>query len=66
MSSKISSAKDVYQQVASDSLSVEIVFSALSDNKSLSCLISLDSCRQVMHQMMMMQDNPPERFLYHV
>ena len=36
MSSKISSAKDIYQQVASDSLSVEIVFSALSDNKSLS------------------------------
>jgi hypothetical protein len=36
MSSKISSAKDMYQQVASDSLSVEIVFSALSDNKSLS------------------------------
>ena len=32
MSSKISSAKDMYQQVASDSLSVEIVFSALSDN----------------------------------
>ena len=36
MSSKISSAKDMYQQVVSDSLSVEIVFSALSDNKSLS------------------------------
>ena len=36
MSSKMSSAKDMYQQVASDSLSVEIVFSALSDNKSLS------------------------------
>jgi hypothetical protein len=35
-SKKISSAKDMYQQVASDSLSVEIVFSALSDNKSLS------------------------------
>ena len=30
------SAKDMYQQVASDSLSVETVFSALSDNKSLS------------------------------
>ena len=36
MSSKISSAKDMYQQVASDSLSVETIFSALSDNKSLS------------------------------
>ena len=36
MSSKISSAKDMYQQVASDSLSVEAVFSAISDNKSLS------------------------------
>jgi predicted transcriptional regulator len=36
MSSKISSAKDMYQQVASDSLSVEIVFSAISDNKSMS------------------------------
>jgi predicted transcriptional regulator len=36
MSSKISSARDMYQQVASDSLSVETVFSALSDNKSLS------------------------------
>jgi hypothetical protein len=36
MSSKISSAKDMYQQVESDSLSVEAVFSALSDNKSLS------------------------------
>jgi predicted transcriptional regulator len=36
MSSKISSAKDRYQPVASDSLSVETVFSALSDNKSLS------------------------------
>ncbi len=36
MSSKISSAKDMYQQVASDSLSVETVFSAIFDNKSLS------------------------------
>ena len=36
MSSKKSSAKDIYQQVASDSLSVETVFSAISDNKSLS------------------------------
>ena len=36
MSSKLSSAKDMYQQVASDSLSVEAVFSAISDNKSLS------------------------------
>jgi predicted transcriptional regulator len=36
MSSKLSSAKDMYQQAASDSLSVETVFSALSDNKSLS------------------------------
>ena len=36
MSSKMSSAKDVYQQVASDSLSVETVFSAIFDNKSLS------------------------------
>ena len=36
MSSKISSAKDMYQQVASDSLSVETVFSAISDNKSMS------------------------------
>ena len=34
MSSKISSVKDMYQQVASDSLSVEAVFSAISDNKS--------------------------------
>jgi predicted transcriptional regulator len=32
----MSGAKDMYQQVASDSLSVETVFSALSDNKSLS------------------------------
>ena len=36
MSSKISSANDIYQQLASDSLSVETVFSAISDNKSLS------------------------------
>ena len=36
MSSKISSAKDMYQQVASDCLPVETVFSAISDNKSLS------------------------------
>ena len=36
MSSKISSAKDIYEQVASDSLSVETVFSAISDNKSRS------------------------------
>jgi predicted transcriptional regulator len=36
MSSKISSAKDMYQQVASDSLSVKKVISAISDNKSLS------------------------------
>ena len=36
MSSKISNAKDMYQQVASDSLSVETVISAISDNKSLS------------------------------
>ena len=35
-SQKKSSAKDIYEQVASDSLSVETVFSALSDNKSLS------------------------------
>jgi hypothetical protein len=32
----MSGAKDMFQQVASDSLSVETVFSALSDNKSLS------------------------------
>ena len=31
-----SDVQDIYQQVTSDSLSVEIVFSALSDNKSLS------------------------------
>ena len=36
MLSKVSSAKDMYQQVSSDSLSVEAVFSAISDNKSLS------------------------------
>ena len=36
MSSKISSANDIYQQVVSDSLLVETVFSAISDNKSLS------------------------------
>ena len=36
MSSEISSAKDIYEQVASDSLSVETVFSAISDNKSRS------------------------------
>ncbi|MGH9977253.1 MAG: hypothetical protein ACRD8Z_15675 [Nitrososphaeraceae archaeon] len=35
MSSKISSANGIYQQIVSDSLSVEIVFSAISDNKSL-------------------------------
>ena len=35
-SNKKSSAKDIYEQVASDSLSVETVFSAISDNKSLS------------------------------
>ena len=35
-SSKISSAKVIYEQVASGSLSVETVFSAISDNKSLS------------------------------
>jgi predicted transcriptional regulator len=34
-SSKLSSAKDMYQQVASDSLLVETLFSAISDNKSL-------------------------------
>ena len=34
--SKISSAKNIYEQVKLDSLSVETVFSALSDNKSLS------------------------------
>ena len=32
----MSSGKDVYQQVASDCLPVETVFSAISDNKSLS------------------------------
>jgi hypothetical protein len=32
----MSSAKDMYQQVASDSLLVETAFSAISDNKSLS------------------------------
>jgi hypothetical protein len=32
----MSSAKEVYKQVAADSLSVETVFSAISDNKSLS------------------------------
>ena len=36
MPSKMSGAKDMYQQVASDSHLVETVFSALSDNKSLS------------------------------
>ena len=36
MSPKKSSANDIYQQVASDSHSVETVFSAISDNKSLS------------------------------
>jgi predicted transcriptional regulator len=36
MSSKMSNVKDMYQQVASDSHLVETVFSALSDNKSLS------------------------------
>ena len=36
MSSRISSTKDMYQQVASDSILVETVFSAISDNKSLS------------------------------
>ena len=35
-SSNRSNAQDIYQQVASDSLSVETVFSAISDNKSLS------------------------------
>jgi hypothetical protein len=35
-SSKKISAQDIYQQVASDSLLVEDVFSAISDNKSLS------------------------------
>ena len=35
-SSKKDSAQDIYQQVASDSLLVEDVFSAISDNKSLS------------------------------
>ena len=52
MSSKISSAKDVYQQVASDSLSVEIVFSAISDNKSLSLFNIIGFMSQVIHQMM--------------
>ena len=36
MSSKKSTAQDIYQHVASDSLSVETVISAISDNKSLS------------------------------
>jgi hypothetical protein len=36
MSSKISEVKNIYQQVVSDSLSVERIFSALSDDKSLS------------------------------
>jgi hypothetical protein len=35
-SSKKSTAQDIYQQVASDSLLVEDIFSAISDNKSLS------------------------------
>jgi hypothetical protein len=35
-SSRKSSAQDIYQQVASDGLFVEDVFSAISDNKSLS------------------------------
>ena len=35
-SSKKSTAQDIYQHVASDSLLVESVFSAISDNKSLS------------------------------
>jgi hypothetical protein len=35
-STKKSRAQDIYQQVASDSLLVEDVFSAISDNKSLS------------------------------
>lgn len=36
MSSKISEVKNIYQQVVSDSLSVERIFSAISDDKSLS------------------------------
>jgi hypothetical protein len=36
MLSKISSAKNMYHRVASDSLSIETVFSALSNNKSMS------------------------------
>ena len=36
MSSKKSTAQDIYQHVASDSLLVESIFSAISDNKSLS------------------------------
>ena len=35
-SSKKSTAQDIYQHVASDSLLVESIFSAISDNKSLS------------------------------
>ena len=35
-SSKKSTAQDIYQHVASDSLLVEPIFSAISDNKSLS------------------------------
>ncbi|MGH9979701.1 MAG: hypothetical protein ACRD8Z_28245 [Nitrososphaeraceae archaeon] len=36
MSSKISEVKDIYQQAVSDSLLVERIFSAISDDKSLS------------------------------
>ena len=62
MSSKISSAKDMYQQVASDSLPVETVFSAISDNKSL----SLFNIIGFMSSPASDEDNPQERFLYHV
>ena len=51
MSSKISTAQDMYQHVASDSLSVESIFSAISDNKSLSLFNIIAIMSQVLHPM---------------
>ena len=49
MSSKKTTTQDIYQQVASDSLLVESIFSAISDNKSLSLFNIIAIIRQVQH-----------------
>ena len=50
-SSKKSSAQDIYQQVASDSLLVEDVFLQYLTTNRCHCLTSLESRRQGLHRM---------------